>query len=77
MSWIETYRGTVHRWEVDNVDHFTVAYYFDRLSDATLNLLETLGLGAGYVRRERRACLTVDCYVRYLHELRVGDIMHV
>ena len=36
MSFIETYRGTVHRWEVDNVDHFTLAYYFARFDDAML-----------------------------------------
>ena len=26
---------------------------------------------------ERRGCVTVDCYVRYMHELRVGDILHI
>jgi len=25
-DWLETYRGTVFRWEVDGNDHFTVAY---------------------------------------------------
>lgn len=74
--WIETYRGTAHAWEIDNVGHFTVAFYFDRLTDATLNLLRTLGLGADHVRREGRAGLTVDLYVRFQHELRVGDVMH-
>jgi len=24
-DWLETYRGTVFRWEVDHNDHFTVA----------------------------------------------------
>jgi len=75
--WIETYRGTVHRWEVDNVDHFTVAYYFDRLSDASLNALEAFGLGPAVLARARQRCLTVECYVRYLHELRMGDILHI
>ena len=43
MCWLETYRGTVHRWEVDNVDHFTVAYYFARFEDATLALAARSG----------------------------------
>lgn len=70
MSWLETYRGTVYRWEVDNVDHFTVAYYFERFEDATAALLDALGLpdGAGDV---------TECRVRYVKELRVGDILHV
>jgi acyl-CoA thioesterase FadM len=76
-SWVETYRGAVHRWEVDNVDHFTVAFYFDRLADASLNALEAFGLGPAVLAPARQRCLTVDCYVRYLHELRMGDILHI
>ncbi len=74
---METYRGTVFPWETDIVEHLTVAYYFERFADATLNLLDGLGLGADYMNAERRACVTVDCYVRYMHELRVGDILHI
>ena len=42
-DWLETYRGTVFRWEVDHNDHFTVAYYFARVADAGLGLLAALG----------------------------------
>ena len=77
MGWIETYRGTVHRWEVDNVDHFTVAYYFERFEDATAGLLHVLGLDPGALAGTGRACVTRDCHVRYLRELRMGDIMHI
>jgi len=76
-GWLQTYRGIVYRWEVDHNDHLTVAYYFARLGDAALALLDALGLGAGYARRRGRVCVTADCYVRYLRELRVGDIMHI
>ena len=69
-DWLETYRGTVFRWEVDHNDHFTVAYYFARIADAGLGLLAALGLGPLDTR-------TTDCFVRYQRELRVGDIMHV
>jgi len=77
VSWLETYRGFVYRWEVDHNDHLTVAYYFTRIADAGLGLLEALGLGPIYMRRSGRGCVTTDCYVRYQRELRVGDIMHV
>jgi acyl-CoA thioester hydrolase len=76
-AWIATYRGTVHRWELDNVDHFTVAFYFQRFADATLGLLETLDLGPPYMARTKRGAVPVDAYVRYLRELRVGDLLHV
>jgi acyl-CoA thioesterase FadM len=76
-GWLETYRGAVSRWEVDHNDHLTVAYYFARIADAGLGVLEAIGLGADYRARTRRACVTADCYVRYSRELRVGDIMHI
>jgi acyl-CoA thioesterase FadM len=66
--WLETYRGTVFRWEVDHNDHFTVAYYLARIADAGRGLLHALGLGPSP---------TVDCYIRYQRELRMGDIMHI
>ncbi|HET9854534.1 MAG TPA: thioesterase family protein [Methylomirabilota bacterium] len=69
-AWLETYRGTVFRWEVDPNDHLTVAYYFARIVDAGAGLLAAVGLsGAGGH--------TADSYVRYQRELRVGDIMHM
>ena len=76
-GWLETYRGIVYRWEVDHNDHLTVAFYFARLGDAAHGLLDALGLGFDHARRRGRLALTTDCYVRYLRELRVGDIMHI
>jgi acyl-CoA thioesterase FadM len=76
-AWLETYRGTVYRWELDNVDHFTVAYYFQRFADATLGLLEAAGLGPPYMAETGRGCVAVDAYVRYHRELRAGDILHI
>ena len=67
-KWIETYRGTVFRWEVDDNDHFTVAYYLARFADASAAMLHALGFGPAP---------TVNCFIRYQHELRVGDIMHI
>ena len=70
MSWLETVRGTVHRWQIDTTDHFTVAFYFERLGDAAFGLLDALGLAPA-------ALATADVYVRYQRELRVGDIFHI
>src|SRR5258707_558560 len=69
-DWLETYRGTVFRWEVDHNDHFTVAYYFARIADAGLGMLADLGLNP-------LDTPTTDCFVRYQRELRVGDVMHM
>jgi acyl-CoA thioesterase FadM len=66
--WLETYRGTVFRWEVDHNDHFTVACYMARIADAGRALLHALGEGTAP---------TVDCFITYRRELRTGDVMHV
>jgi acyl-CoA thioesterase FadM len=66
--WLETYRGTVFRWEVDSNDHLTVAYYLARFGDAALPLLHALDLAPAP---------TIECFIRYSRELRVGDLMHV
>src|SRR5665213_3707921 len=54
--WIETYRGAVSPWETDVTEHFTVAFYFDRVAMAEASLAAELGLGealraGGFVRR--------------------------
>jgi acyl-CoA thioesterase FadM len=76
-GWLDTYRSIVYRWEVDHNDHLTVAFYFAHFADAALVLLDALGLGTAYAQRRGRLCVTTDCYVRYLRELRVGDNLHV
>ena len=76
-SWLETYRGMVYRWEVDNVDHFTVAFYFARFEDATLALLHAVGLDPDALAGAGQSAVTVECNVRYRRELRVGDILHI
>jgi acyl-CoA thioesterase FadM len=72
-NWNETYRGTVPPWECDVTEHFTVAYYFDRLAEAERNLADLLGLGAllrggGFAHR-------LD--VRFVRELRAGSSFHI
>ena len=42
--WIETYRGAVSPWETDVTEHFTVAFYFDRVAMAEASLAAELGL---------------------------------
>jgi acyl-CoA thioesterase FadM len=71
-NWIETYRGAVPPWQCDVTEHFTIAYYFDRLEEAAANFADELGLGdavrAGFPRR-------MD--IRFARELRAGSSFHV
>jgi acyl-CoA thioesterase FadM len=72
-EWSETYRGTVPPWQCDITEHFTIAYYFDRLEDAEANLAAELGLGellraGGFARR-------LD--LRFARELRAGSSFQI
>ncbi len=71
--WIETYRGAVSPWETDVTEHFTVAFYFDRIAMAEASLAAQLGLtetlrAGGFTRRYD---------VRYARELRAGSAFHI
>jgi acyl-CoA thioesterase FadM len=74
-EWIETYRGVVSAWECDIVEHFTIAYYFERFADATRNFLELTGeaetLGPAIGMAPTRL------YVSFTQELRAGAVFHV
>ena len=47
---IETYRSVVAPWECDVMGHLTIAYYFDRFTDAAFNLVERLSPGGARTR---------------------------
>ena len=72
-NWIETYRGTVPPWECDVTEHFTIAYYFDRLEEAEPNLADALGLG----QRWRAGGFARRLDVRFARELRAGSSFQV
>src|ERR1700712_5326830 len=72
-DWIETYRGAVPPWQCDVTEHFTIAYYFDRLEEAEANLADELGIG----ELSRRGDLSRRINVRFARELRAGASFHV
>jgi acyl-CoA thioesterase FadM len=72
-NWIETYRGAVPPWQCDVTEHFTVAYYFDRLEEAEANLADELG----FSDLARRDDLPRRINARFARELRAGASFHV
>ena len=70
-GWTETCRSVVSPWECDVTEHFTIAYYFDRLADAAATIEESLGC-ADVARSARRR---FD--VRFVRELRAGASFHI
>jgi acyl-CoA thioesterase FadM len=72
-NWSETYRGTVPPWECDVTEHFTIAYYFDRLDEAERNLADILGLGD----KLRAGGFARHLDVRFVRELRAASSFHI
>ena len=70
-GWSETCRSVVSPWECDVTEHFTIAYYFDRLADAATTIEESLGL----TEMARSARRSFD--VRFVRELRAGASFHI
>ena len=66
----ETFRGDVKAWECDVVEHFTVAFYYEKFEAAGWRFLRSLDVDPAKVR-------TTDYYTRYLAELRKGDLFHI
>lgn len=72
-EWTETHRGTVPPWQCDVTEHFTIAYYFDRLEEAEANIADTLGIPD----LSRSGTLPRRIDVRFARELRAGSSFHV
>jgi acyl-CoA thioesterase FadM len=70
-GWTETWRGIVSPWECDTTEHFTIAYYFDRLADAASTTAGSLGLAGVSQSAGRRFDM------RFVRELRAGARFHV
>jgi acyl-CoA thioesterase FadM len=69
-GWIETCRSIVAPWECDITEHFTIAYYFDRLTDAATTMADSLGL-----RDPQPAPRRFE--LRFVRELRAGASFHI
>ncbi len=79
-AWTETFRGMVKAWECDAFEHFTVAYYYERLGDAVLNLFDEVGAADPAPAREcehRRAFTPSATAARFEAELLEGDVHHM
>ena len=68
-----TFMGAVPPWECDIVDHFTVAYYYQKLDRATDVVLCRAGLDPA----DPAAPTMVRCLTRFERELRKGDIYRI
>ncbi len=74
---IETYRGTVYPRHLDHMDHMNVQYYVEKFDEGVWHLFNSIGLTPGYMRGENRGMAAVEMNIRYVQELRAGDLIVV
>jgi acyl-CoA thioester hydrolase len=72
-EWTETCRGTVAPWECDITEHFTIAYYADRIDQASTTLADLLGL----LEPARTGIFPRRFTLRFVRELRAGASFHI
>ena len=69
------YQAPVRPEWIDYNGHLNDAAYAAVLSEANEVLLAELGLSAGYRAATGRALYTAECHIRYLAEVRLGDVL--
>jgi acyl-CoA thioesterase FadM len=72
-SGVNTYRGAASPWECDVTEHFTMAFYFDRIAQAEAAMAERFGL----LDRLRAGDFTRRCDVRLAREQHAGSAFHI
>jgi acyl-CoA thioester hydrolase len=73
----ETYRGIVYPWDIDHVGHLNVKHYVGRFDEASWHFLSHLGLEVRDMDAQGRSLVALEQRVKYMHEVRVGALLHV
>jgi acyl-CoA thioester hydrolase len=74
---LPAYRATLDPGWIDYNGHLRDAYYGLILSYAIDDLMDHLGLDAGYRARTRRTLYTLEMHIHYLHEVKESDPLEV
>lgn len=72
-----TYRGVVTQWHCDHVGHLNIAHYVSRFDEAHWAFFADVGLGADWLRANRRGMAAVEQHLRYHKEVRAGDTVTI
>jgi acyl-CoA thioester hydrolase len=72
-----TYRGMVYPRHLDHMGHMNIQHYVAKFDQAAWHLFERIGMSSDYCRENDRGMAAVEMDVRYLKELRAGDLLSV
>jgi acyl-CoA thioester hydrolase len=74
---METYRGVVYPWHIDQIGHMNVQFYTARFDEATWHFFAALGITPGYLKANRRGMAAVDQHTQYRQELHAGALINI
>ncbi len=76
-EWLETYRGTVYPWHCDHVGHMNVMWYVGKFDEATWQFMSHFDITPDYLRENQRGMAALEQNIKYLRELRAGDVVAI
>ena len=74
---LETYRGVVYPWHIDQIGHMNVQFYTARFDEATWHFLASFGITPTYLKSNGRGMAAVEQHTRYKEELHAGALIRI
>ncbi len=74
---LETYRGVVYPWHIDQVGHMNVQFYTARFDEATWHFFAAIGITPDYLKANGRGMAAVDQHTQYKQELHAGALIRI
>ncbi len=74
---IESFRGFVYPWAIDQMGHMNVQFYTARFDEATWHFLAALGLSPAFLKRTDHGMVAADQRTTYKREVVAGTLLHI
>jgi acyl-CoA thioester hydrolase len=74
---LETWRGSVRPWHIDEMGHMNVRYYLAAASESLTGLAGALGMPRAFAKDSQATLRPREHHVRFLHEARLRAALHI
>jgi acyl-CoA thioester hydrolase len=72
-----TYRGVVHPWHCDIMNHMNVVWYVSKFDEASWQFASMLGLNSSYFLKKHMGIAAVQQNITYKSEVAAGTVLTV
>ncbi len=74
---LETWRGSVRPWHIDEMGHMNVRYYLAAAAESLTGLAGALGMPRAFAKDSQATLRPREHHVRFLHEARLRATLHM